>query len=239
MERFSCLFSIYFRRKDQTFHWQYDHEISRSIEDHDFKSVKHLNICGKRAINNSIIYFPNVTELTVKDYGRMYFGSILTALDHILPLKQLKKLNIDCNDFPVHQLVNLLNLTPNLRSLKWNLQSIDQNQLKLIEQNEIYRSLSNTNQIENLQILHCCSFDEIRFFIHLFPQTESLQTGILRKEIVEIIRCILTEMDHLFFLHITDIIRTYLQKLNHLIRSEYLLENYLIKFIDQDIYLWW
>lgn len=164
---------------------------------------------------------------------------MLTALDHILPLKQLKQINIHCNHFPVQQLLNLLCLTPNLRSLKWNFQSIDQNTLKLIEQSEIFRSLSNTNHINNLQILHCCSFDEIQFFIHLFPQLEFLQTGVFRKQIVQITRYLLLKMDHLFFLHITDIIKTYLQKLNFLIKSENLLDNYLIKFIDQDLYLWW
>jgi hypothetical protein len=61
----------------------------------------------------------------------------------------------------------------------------------------------------------------------------------MEKEIVEIIRCILTEMDHLFFFHITNIIEPYLQRLNLLIKSQSLLENYLIEFIDQDIYLWW
>jgi hypothetical protein len=130
-------------------------------------------------------------------------------------------------------------LTPNLRLLKWNFQSIDQTKLKLIEQSETFRSLSNTNHIQNLEILHCCSFDEIQFFIHLFPQLESLQTGVFRKEIVQITRCLLSKMDHLFFLHITDIIRTYLQKFNFLIKSEHLLDDYLIQFIDHDLYLWW
>jgi hypothetical protein len=164
---------------------------------------------------------------------------MLTALDIILPLKQLKQLNIDCQDFPVQQVLNLISLTPNLRLLKWNFQSIDQTKLKLIEQSETFRSLSNTNHIQNLEILHCCSFDEIQFFIHLFPQLESLQTGVFRKEIVQITRCLLSKMDHLFFLHITDIIRTYLQKFNFLIKSEHLLDDYFIKFIDHDLYLWW
>ena len=124
---------------------------------------------------------------------------MLTALVRILPLKQLKKLNIDCNDFPIHQLLNLLSLTPNVRSLKWNFQSIEYDRLKLIEQRGIYRSLSNTNQIENLQILHCCCFFEIQFFVHLFPRVKSLQTSVMRKEIVLISRCVFTEMDHLVF----------------------------------------
>ena len=230
---------IYFRRKDLTFYWQFDYRLARSIQNHDFKSVKHLIICGKQAVYNSIILFPNVTELTVKDYGRVYSGSMSNALDHILPLKQLKKLNIDCNDFPIHQLLNLLRLTPNLRSLKWNFQSIEYSKLKFIEQSEIYRSLSKTNQIENLQILHCCWFFEVHFFAHLFPRVKSLQIGLMRKGIVQTTRCILTEMDHLVFLHITDILRTYLQRINLLIKSEKLLDDYLIKFIDQDIYLWW
>jgi hypothetical protein len=50
------------------------------------------------------------------------------------------------------------------------------------------------------------------FFTHLFPQIESLRTGILRKETVETIRYTLTEMDHLFFLHITDIIFKHIYK---------------------------
>ena len=80
--------------------------------------VQHINICDKRAVNNSVIYFPNVSELNVKNYGHIYHGSMLIALDRILPLKQLKQLNIDCQDFPVQQVLNLINLTPNLRLLK-------------------------------------------------------------------------------------------------------------------------
>lgn len=232
-------FHIHFRRKDLTFYWQRDYVLSRLIRNDDFKSVKHLKICGKQAVYYSTIFFPNVTELTVKDYARGYSGSMLNTLGHVLPLKQLKKLNIDCDDFPIDQLLYLLSLTPNVRSLKWNFKSIDYGQLKSIEQSETYRSLSKTNRIENLQIVHRCWFYEIQFLIHLFPRVKSLQTGVVRKEIVPISRCILTEMDHLVFFHITDILRTYLQRLNLLIKSENLLDDYLMKFIDQDIYLWW
>ena len=164
---------------------------------------------------------------------------MLSALDQILPLKQLKKLIIDCNDFPVQQVLNLISLTPNLRLLKWNFQSIDRTKLKLIEQSETFRSLSNKNKIQNLQILHCCSFDEIQFFINLFPQLESLETGVVRKQIVQITRCLLSKMDHLFFLHMTDIIKTYLKKVDFLMKSEKSLDDYSIKFIDRDLYLWW
>ncbi|CAF4784581.1 unnamed protein product [Rotaria sp. Silwood1] len=164
---------------------------------------------------------------------------MLAALHQILALKQLKKLIIDCNDFLTQQVINLICLTPNLRFLKWNFQSIDQTKLKSIEQSENFQSLSNTNKIQNLQVLHCCSFGEIQIFINVFPQLESLQTGEFQKQIVQITRCFLSKMDHLFFLNITYIIKTYLQKFNFLIKSENLLDDYLIKFIDHDLYLWW
>ncbi|CAF4917023.1 unnamed protein product [Rotaria sp. Silwood1] len=121
---------------------------------------------------------------------------MLAALHQILALKQLKKLIIDCNDFPTQQVINLI-------------------------------------------FLHCCSFGEIQIFINVFPQLESLQTGEFQKQIVQITRCFLSKMDHLFFLNITYIIKTYLQKFNFLIKSENLLDDYLIKFIDHDLYLWW
>ncbi|CAF5178061.1 unnamed protein product, partial [Rotaria magnacalcarata] len=114
-------------------------------------------------------YFPNVTELTIKDYARTYCGSMLTALNEMIPLKQLNKLTIDCNDFPINKLVNLLSLTPNLRTLKWNFQSVDHPQVKLIQQN---------------------------------------------------------------------LSKTYSQKLNILIKAENLLDDYFIKFVDRDLYLW-
>ncbi|CAF5119369.1 unnamed protein product, partial [Rotaria sp. Silwood1] len=67
----------------------------------------------------------------------------------------------------------------------------------------------------------------------------SLQTGEFRKQIFQITPCLLSKIDHLFFLNITDIIKAYLQELNFLIKSENLLDDYLIKFIDHDLYLWW
>ncbi|CAF2114621.1 unnamed protein product [Rotaria magnacalcarata] len=170
---------------------------------------------------------------------RTYHGSIFIALDQIIPLKQLSKLIIDCNDFPIKELLNLISLTPNLRTLKWNFQSIDETKSKLIQQSEIFQSTSSTNKIQNLEIFHCCSLEEINFVVNLFPQLECLKTGICRKEIVPITRCILSKMHHLFYLCITDIPKTYLQKFNVLIKSENLLDDYFIKFVDHDLYFWW
>ena len=61
----------------------------------------------------------------------------------------------------------------------------------------------------------------------------------MRRGLDPVIRSILTELDHLFFLHITGMLRTYVKRIDSLIESEHLLDDYFIKFIEQDIYLWW
>jgi hypothetical protein len=52
-------------------------------------------------------------------------------------------------------------------------------------------------------------------------------------------RYLLSKMSYLFFLCITNIPKTYLKKLNVLIQSENLLDDYSIKFVDHDLYLLW
>ncbi|CAF4187838.1 unnamed protein product, partial [Adineta steineri] len=49
---------------------------------------------------------------------------------------------------------------------------------------------------------------------------------------------LLLKMSHLVFLCIKDLPKTYLNKLNILIKSDNLLEHYFIKFINRDLYLW-
>jgi len=225
---------IYFRRKDHTFRWRSDYYNSSQSQKVDRKSVKHVSVCGKRATINSDIYFSNVTELTIKDYGRVYYGSMLTVLDPLMPLRQVNKLVVDCHNFPVKELVNLINVMPNLHILKWNYQSIDSTKSKLIQESETFKSVLCTNKIQHLEILHCCSLEEIRFFINLFPKLEYLKTGIYRREFVPITRYLFSTMHHLFFLCFTDVPKTYLKNLTAFIKLEHLLDEYFIKFVDHD-----
>src|SRR4051812_49129451 len=85
-------FFIDFRRKDYQFYWQMDKQICPYIQATNFKSVKHVYIHSKRATNNSVHYFPNATELTIKEGFDTFGQSISTTLIRIVPLKQLTKL---------------------------------------------------------------------------------------------------------------------------------------------------
>jgi len=159
---------------------------------------------------------------------------MLTVLDPLMPLRQVNKLVVDCHNFPVKELVNLINVMPNLHILKWNYQSIDSTKSKLIQESETFKSVLCTNKIQHLEILHCCSLEEIRFFINLFPKLEYLKTGIYRREFVPITRYLFSTMHHLFFLCFTDVPKTYLKNLTAFIKLEHLLDEYFIKFVDHD-----
>ncbi|CAF1016077.1 unnamed protein product, partial [Rotaria magnacalcarata] len=73
---------------------------------------------------------------------------------------------------------------------------------------------------------------------NLFPQIESLKIGVVLKEILNIIRYLLTEMFHLSFLCIKQIPKLCLREMNLFVQSGKLRENYSIKLIDHDLYLW-
>lgn len=124
-------------------------------------------------------------------------------------------------------LMKLLNFTPNLHTL-----NID---YLLIEETSHFQYVS----IKNLDIRQTKSFEQIKLLIHLFPRLESLKIGINKNEIHRICRDLLTKAHHLFFLCFLEIPKRCLKELKQLIETEKLINNYLMKFINRDLYIWW
>ncbi|CAF0841309.1 unnamed protein product [Adineta steineri] len=224
-----------YRRKTHEFYWEHDYMTRSNIQEDSFRSVKQISIHGTETYMGRSVYFPNVNELTIHDYG-----SISTSLNKILPLHQLNKLIINSKKFRFKDILNLINVTSNLKTFKWYYHSIDEDQLKLIEQSDIYQCVLNNNKIENFEIIHyCCSLKEILFFSQLFSKLKTFQIEIINKEFISIMRYLLLKMSHLVFLCIKELPKTYSNKLNILIKSDNLLEHYFIKFINRDLYLWY
>ncbi|CAF3719468.1 unnamed protein product [Adineta steineri] len=224
-----------YRRKTHEFYWEHYYNTRSNIHEDSFTSVKQISIHGTQTYMDCCVYFPNVNELTIYDCG-----SISTSLNKILPLQQLNKLIINSKKFRFKDILNLINVTSNLKTFKLYYHSIDGDQLKIIEQSDIYQSVLNKNQIENLEIIHCCcSLKEILFFSQLFSKLKTFQIEIIRKEFISIMRYLLLKMSHLVFLCVKDLPKIYSNKLNILIKSDNLLEHYFIKFINRDLYLWY
>lgn len=116
---------------------------------------------------------------------------------------------------------------------------LDENDIKLIKNTTNYQYVSNTNKIKNLDVHGVCTLLEIQMISNLFLRLESFQIGILKREIEPILRLLLSETSHLYFLCLYKLPKSYLRKVNMFIKAENLLNNYSIKMINQDLYLWW
>ncbi|CAF4438126.1 unnamed protein product [Rotaria sp. Silwood2] len=232
-----------YRRKDYRFYWELDKEICLHNQNVNLNSVKHIYIYSKKATIKCVNYFPNVTQLTIKHHFKTPDDSITTTLNRMIPLKQLTKLIIETHDFPFDDILKLLCFTSNLYILKVNLSSINEIDPNLVMKNEIFQYLSKTNKIKYLELCDGCSLHKIQLIVNLFSQLEYLKTRVDRKEIEQIVSFLLSKTNkktqHLFFLCILEIPKICLKELKFLIKIENLLNDYFIKFINRDLYLWW
>jgi len=193
--------------------------------------------------DNFVNYFPNATELTIRySFSKPSDNSFMTRLYRIVPLVQITKLFISLANFTVEQMIELIRLTPSLHTLRLEAVSINEISSKLIRESDLFQCVSKTNQITNFE-LNWLRLQNIQFFVDLFPQLEYLKIRIDKKEIQQIIRLLFSKTNnqpqHLVFLCISQIPKRCLRELNMLIKSEHLLDDYFIKFINRNLYLWW
>jgi hypothetical protein len=231
----ACFFC---RRKDFTIHWEFDQETCSPIQEH-FKSVKHVLLGGQEILKNSAKHFPNATELTIKDGFRTPDASFSKTLNRIIPLTKLTKLAIQSSKFSFEQILHLIRFTPNLHAFKFSLLSLREINSKSIEQSEIFQYVSKTNQIRNLELRTDSTLEEIQLIVKLFPRLEYLKIAMKKEDIYKIVRFLLSKTNDLFSLCITEIPQRCLKEFNMIIKAENLLDDYYIKFVNRDLYIWW
>jgi hypothetical protein len=214
-----------------------------SLPQGNFNSVKHVRIHSKRAITNCVNCFPNATELTVEHCFKSTDDPISKALNGIVPLEKLTNIVFKCYGFSLKQIIKLLRSTPNLNILKLAFLSFNETDSKLIQQSQIFQYVSKTNKITNLDIRTDFTLGKIQLIVSLFPKLECLKIGMKKEEIHQIVRFLISKTNdktrHLYFLRISRIPKRCLKELNLLIKSENLLDDYYIKFVNRDLYLWW
>ncbi|CAF3885666.1 unnamed protein product [Rotaria sp. Silwood1] len=121
-----------YRRNDYDFYWEIDEYNCSHFQETNFNLVQHLSIYSKQIINIYLNYFPNVTHLTINHYFQTSDKSIITTLNRMIPLAQLKKLTIESYNFPFEEIIELLRFTPNLYALKLDLLHDQKTNTKLI-----------------------------------------------------------------------------------------------------------
>ncbi|CAF4001024.1 unnamed protein product [Rotaria sordida] len=186
------------------------------------------------SLNNLLCCLPRLRHLSMNSFRRSSSKSL--KLD-------LRKLIIKSYDFPFIVIVKLLHFTPKLTTLKFDSFVLDEMNMKLFEQSKLFEYVSNTNTIKNLEIRNDCLFKQIQLIVNLLPKLEYFKSGMNRKEIGNIIRFLITKpnnkIQNLFFICISETPKICLREINLLIKLENLLNDYFIKYINRDLYLWW
>jgi hypothetical protein len=208
-------------------------------------TVKQVYICDSQQAINCINYFPNATELIFNEVFITSPTSMTTILNHIIPLKQLTKLAITCDRFSVQKVIKILCHTPNLHTLA--LKSMPcyrkNKDYTSIEESKDFQLTSNTNVITNVTCDAECTFEQIRLLTALCPQMQYLTLDTPSNTFEAIVRFLLDKTNpntcHLFSLCFSRAWTNKFERLNTLIKSETLLDDYILKLVRSKIYLWW
>ncbi|CAF1107179.1 unnamed protein product [Rotaria sp. Silwood1] len=94
---------------------------------------------------------------------------------------------IELYDFHFEELIDLLQFTPNLYTLKYDLICFHQNTATSIQKNEEFYHILDVKKVKHLDIRETYTLEEIKKLVNSFPQLQYFQTAINKKEIKQII----------------------------------------------------
>jgi len=150
--------------------------------------VNHISIRGNIATKNDLIYFPNVTELTLFDYSNRSLHSISTILDRIIPLTKLYKLSIHSHHFCISQLMDLLYFSPNIHILIINSISLSKINSDSIQETQTFQTIFNENKITNIIFKEDSTLQCIQLFQKLCPRLEQITIDLTRYDHLKIMK---------------------------------------------------
>jgi len=151
------------------------------------------------------------------------------------------------SEFYIGVLIEIINVLPDLISLKiWSIALIQLTCLSIEELNSI-RYVANNNKITKIYLEKMITFEEILFLIDLFPRLKYLQVGCTSNIDIQLfVRVILTKIldktNHcvrLLAFRIPTADEEMIKKLQKMIDFNKLLFDYRIKRISDTVYLQW
>ena len=240
----TCSFSLSFllSRKDYYLAEEFEGKQCSFPLENNLQSVEHLRISSKELLTHSNNYFANVTQLTIANAPNTLDESFLIPLNRLIPLKQLTHLTIEYNWLAVENIVRLIHSAPNLHTLKMD-SYISEKELQSLEQSTVFQDVLTKNRVRYIYCSDLCLLTEIKVLMKLFPRMEYLDVSISRKEINQIITHLFRKnfrsLHRLVSLCLTEVPKVCLQEVDQLLKWENLLENYCLKHLNGDLYIWW
>ncbi|CAF3461390.1 unnamed protein product [Rotaria sp. Silwood2] len=232
-----------YRRNTYTLCGQSEEKTCLNIRDNNLKSVRHVHIQNKKAMINYNYYFPNVVALTIDGDFTKSCDSFSTILRNIIPLKQLTKLIIECSPFSFREIIELLCFMPNIHTLIFLSMPKFKGKYHIIKQSEKFRLFSNINTITDMTIIGSLKFEENHLLINSCQHLQHLVINTTIDDLELDIR-LLSSKYHCHTLHYCSLCilkaTTYwAMKVQSLIQSDKLFNNYILKLVGSNLYLWW
>lgn len=202
-------------------------------------SVQHVDIRYELVMDHCSIYFPNANELTISGDTYMPRESVATDLSRTVPLENLNKINITCEQFSFNTIMKLLCFTPNCSKLILDFIPLD---TALLQGAETFQLASNINKITVLTVTWICSFEKVKLLVKLCPQLQHLTISVA-EEFISIVQFLIPQVDndsrHLLSLSIHTMGIGSCDKLINLHQQLEQSNNFSYKQTDfSDFYLW-
>ena len=217
-----------------------------SFERHDtnFSSVQQIHIHSEKSIINCPYSFPNAKELCFTCGLSITCPKLANLLNRIAPLTKLTKMVFQYPAPPVEKILDLLDYTPQLHTLVF--QSVHWLTRKhlLVEQSEKFRRIVKTNVIAHIIYNDVCRLDEAKFLLGLCPRIQHFSLSLDHTSGESVIRFLLDRTNpntcHLCVICIRGFGKSWYERLDPLLKSERLLDDYTLKLTDDSgLYLWW
>ncbi|CAF1483193.1 unnamed protein product [Adineta steineri] len=195
--------------------------------------IDHICIHTTDIMKQSIDKFANATKLTLYvDFD----------LNRIFPLKKMTRLSIKCCRFSFEKLIQLLQYTSNVHTLKLDSILLYRNTPNSIQQNPLTRLVSEINMITKVTINKEITLEKIQLLTAIFPRMENLTINLFGKDLEPIGHFLLSKPNnntrYLSSLCITKQRHDLMITLKILLESKRHLRDYILKLIDRKLYLW-
>jgi hypothetical protein len=139
------------------------------------------------AINDCSFFFSNAVELTIHRFHEWN----TSKFNRIIPLERLDKIIINSNYSNITTLMKILYSTPNCSQLILNHISPDMVDLISIQNNTIFRSISNVNRTKDITVKSTCPLKQIKLLVILCSRLEHLTISVLERELTSTIEYLL------------------------------------------------
>ncbi|CAF1177407.1 unnamed protein product [Adineta steineri] len=211
------------------------------IDINHLKSVDHIKISSKKAINQYMYHFPYATKLTLGHTLSITSSAmIINEIIGILRLKQIEVLAIEYAYLCPVIMCELLDFMPNIHTLTFHSMSFRENNTLSIEQNDIFRSISKKHLIKNVTFREYCTLYKLKLILKLFPRLQCIRLDSKLEHIQSILEY-LSDKNHLILVCFFRASRCYIGRINKLIKAGSLSYNFKTAYDDRNrtAYVWW